>query len=58
MQFAADRDKTKFDIYFAPNIADILTDAAEQAQRVELDKFTVEQVLAYLARRFRLEVTP
>jgi|WetSurMetagenome_2_1015567.scaffolds.fasta_scaffold10577_11 hypothetical protein len=49
-------DKNRFDFYFAEDLVDALTAAQKDAQRVELDDFTVKQVLAYLARRFKLEV--
>jgi hypothetical protein len=58
MGFEADADKTRFDVYFAKDIADALNDAQAAGERVQLDPHTVELVLSYLARHFRLEVTP
>lgn len=58
MKLEAIPEKTRFDFYFAADIVDALMDAQKQATQVELDAFTVDQVIAYLARHFRLEVTP
>lgn len=58
MTFEADIDKTRFDFYFANDLADALNDAQREAQRVELDPHAVKLLLEYLARVFRLEVTP
>ena len=58
MDIEALPEKTKFDVYFAADIVAALKDAQQQAARVELDAFAVDQVIAHLARRFRLEVTP
>ena len=58
MKITADPDKTRFDLYFAADLVHALNDAQREAQRVELDPQAVKLVIEYLARRFRLEVTP
>lgn len=58
MTFQADPNKTRFDIYYAQEIADALNEARAAAERVQLDAHAVKLVLEHLARRFRLEVTP
>ena len=57
MEFQA-TDKNRFDAWFGEDLASALNEAQKAAQRVELDAFTVDQVLAYLARKFDLEVLP
>lgn len=52
MRFEADADKTRFDVYFAENIAAALNAAAQARQ------LSAAEVLALLAARFRLEIIP
>ena len=58
MKFEAIPDKTRFDFYFAEDVVDALTAVAKTAARLGLDPATVDKLLALVAERFRLEVTP
>ena len=56
MQFVVDPEKTRFDVYFAADLADALNEAQRQAQRLKQDTPAVEVVLTWLALHFHLDV--
>jgi len=54
-------DANKFDVWFAEQVADALNDALQAAEQVCVngtEQEAVNEVLGFLAERFRLEVTP
>lgn len=58
MKFSAEPEKTRFDVYFAEDVVDVLTAVTAAAARLGLDSATVDKLLALVAERFRLEAEP